>query len=918
VAVITKLAPKRRAGRGSFAALKDYLERDELGRQRIDLVASWSWGVASHETAALEMEAVAAQRRDLADPVYHVILSTRPGETIDVEQAKLAVEAVRRSLGADEHQYFAAMHHDVDTDRYHVHLAVNKVSLRGRALNRWQDYAKLARAAEWCERELGLHVDRHAEWRSKLGERNLSLVPEIEAHLEPAWGIAEGIDRQEGATIDRRDAVRRTHYSWVELLGREAVPAAALAVAREGATWDDLHAVLRGYGVRLEPAGGGGRVIGPEPGQRVKASDVGLNLRALAGRLGAFEPERAVQQSWQRRTRLAQAVMRSARSWESLHRELETVGLAIEKIGNGGRGGRLLDLQEGRHVPLGRVATSLGGLEERLGPYELAPAVAAREARELERRASGIAERAARVCEQPELVLERLAETRSVWSRAEIEREVRSLLGVRSGHDVAVDKTVRAIAGASVELARDAYTLERVVVEERAVFAAAQALAERTRAVELRAPQGDLDAQQRAAFAHLSADRDFAIVTGIAGAGKSRLQREVAAAYAEAGYRVIGAAVAGDAARTLGEEAAIDARTVAKVLADLEGGRDRLDERTVLLIDEAGTLGATQAKALFERAADAGARVLLLGDVAQHESVGRGAVLRGLAEEYEALDLRDTRRAREPWLREVAKDLRAGVVSRALDVLREKGAVREYGTHEEAREALVRSWAQATRAGQSALLVATRNDDVRVMNERAREALSERLGEERVYATDFGERVFAIGELLVGRERAHRGVNGDRYTLAAHRDDGRLELVRQRDGEHVLWDLHEHRAIDHGYATTSYRSQSRTVDAVFALASSAEARRGLYVDVTRAREHVTVAYGKDEVQDFGELLVRVQRDNGKVLVRDVLRDVGCRKEIELERTQEEEKRLRAATLELEREQKIDRGPNIDRGRGRSR
>jgi hypothetical protein len=46
----------------------------------------------------------------------------------------------------------------------------------------------------------------------------------------------------------------------------------------------------------------------------------------------------------------------------------------------------------------------------------------------------------------------------------------------------------------------------------------------------------------------------------------------------------------------------------------------------------------------------------LLGDVAQHESVGSGAVLRGLAEEHEALDLRDTRRAREPWLREVAQD----------------------------------------------------------------------------------------------------------------------------------------------------------------------------------------------------------------------------------------------------------------------
>jgi hypothetical protein len=108
--------------------------------------------------------------------------------------------------------------------------------------------------------------------------------------------------------------------------------------------------------------------------------------------------------------------------------------------------------------------------------------------------------------------------------------------------------------------------------------------------------------------------------------------------------------------------------------------------------------------------------------------------------------------------------------------------------------------------------------------------LRKRLGEERVYATDFGEQTFCIGEVLVGRERAHGGVNGDLYTLAAHRDDGRLELVPRRDGATVLWDPHEHRAIDHGYATTSYRSQGRTVDAVFALTSSAEARRGLYVD----------------------------------------------------------------------------------------
>ncbi len=322
------------------------------------------------------------------------------------------------------------------------------------------------------------------------------------------------------------------------------------------------------------------------------------------------------------------------------------------------------------------------------------------------------------------------------------------------------------------------------------------------------------------------------------------------------------------------------------------------------MLDEAGTLGASQAKALFEQARDAGARVLILGDASQHESVGRGAVLRGLAESHDALDMRESRRAREGWLRDVGRDLRAGVVSRALDVLREKGAVREHGTHDEARASLVRSWAEATRAGKSALLVASRNDDVRVMNELAREAVRERLGDERSYATDFGERAFAIGDTLVGRERAHGGVNGERYTLVAHRDDGRLELRRDRDGVAVVWDLHEHRAIDHGYATTSYRSQGRTVDAVFALASSADARRGLYVDVTRAREDVTIAYGKDNVCDFGDLLVRAQRDKGKMLVRDTI-------SARLERD-EQRKRQRA----VEQEQRIDGGYRRSGGRSR--
>lgn len=42
----------------------------------------------------------------------------------------------------------------------------------------------------------------------------------------------------------------------------------------------------------------------------------------------------------------------------------------------------------------------------------------------------------------------------------------------------------------------------------------------------------------------------------------------------------------------------------------------------------------------------------------------------------------------------------------------------------------------------------------------------------------------------------------------------------------------------------------------------------------KGREDVTIAYGKDEIHDFSDFLVRTQRDNRKTLVLDVVRDVN--------------------------------------------
>ena len=78
---------------------------------------------------------------------------------------------------------------------------------------------------------------------------------------------------------------------------------------------------------------------------------------------------------------------------------------------------------------------------------------------------------------------------------------------------------------------------------------------------------------------------------GRAGAGKTTAMRAAARAWESAGYRVIGAAVKGEAARQLADDAGIEADTVALLLARLRRHEPVLDARTVLIVDEGSTIG---------------------------------------------------------------------------------------------------------------------------------------------------------------------------------------------------------------------------------------------------------------------------------------------------------------------------------------
>lgn len=130
-----------------------------------------------------------------------------------------------------------------------------------------------------------------------------------------------------------------------------------------------------------------------------------------------------------------------------------------------------------------------------------------------------------------------------------------------------------------------------------------------------------LTPDQQAALIHIgSTDNRIVGVHGVAGAGKSTLIKALNEASDPATV-LIALAPTSSASAKLGKDVGIESRTVASLIA--RGGRN-LDDRHVLVLDEAGQLGNRQALRVLEISRMTGARLILLGDNRQTGAIEQG------------------------------------------------------------------------------------------------------------------------------------------------------------------------------------------------------------------------------------------------------------------------------------------------------
>ena len=165
-------------------------------------------------------------------------------------------------------------------------------------------------------------------------------------------------------------------------------------------------------------------------------------------------------------------------------------------------------------------------------------------------------------------------------------------------------------------------------------------------------------------------------------------------------------------------EEGVTARNIRRWLdgqARLDAGRGtgddeafRLRRGDLLVVDEAGAAPTPDLVAIHRRCAQAGAKLLLVGDTRQLAAVGAGGALADVAERGTTYELAEVRRFTEGWEGPASLRLRDGDVS-VVDEYAKHGRLVDAGTVEQAEQQAARVWLADTIAGRDALLVVGTN-----------------------------------------------------------------------------------------------------------------------------------------------------------------------------------------------------------------
>jgi hypothetical protein len=368
---------------------------------------------------------------------------------------------------------------------------------------------------------------------------------------------------------------------------------------------------------------------------------------------------------------------------------------------------------------------------------------------------------------------------------------------------------------------------------------------------------------QAAMIRDICTTRDrYAMVVGPAGTGKTAAVEVAVRAWEESGWKLLGLSVTGAATDQLAASTGIETRTVASLLQSLDNGNQPLHARTILIVDEASTLANRDHHALVHAVKQASARMVTIGDPAQHTSVDAGGLWAHLVTELDdrVAHLDTNRRQTAEQLTEVRlanADYREGRIAAALQRLTNDDRVTTATSATELLDELAADWyidrqQQQSTGGPVSRMMAEQHTVRRQLNERA-QALLIADGTITGPGVRMGDSTFHIGDDVVTRTRDNalrfdddtklrNGAHGKVIAISTdEQSQPTLTVDFVNRGPLVL----DHKFLTQqvrpgvaggltpAYAVTTHIAQGSTYAAGRMIASDTSSRAGIYVGLTR-------------------------------------------------------------------------------------
>lgn len=356
---------------------------------------------------------------------------------------------------------------------------------------------------------------------------------------------------------------------------------------------------------------------------------------------------------------------------------------------------------------------------------------------------------------------------------------------------------------------------------------------------------------QEEAFNLLCGDKQIAVVNGAAGTGKSYVLGAMREAYESEGFTVYGAILQGKTAEDLERDSGIQSRTMQSFLYGLETGKIKLNEKSVVVVDEAGMVGSRQMQKLTDHVEKSGAKLRLVGDKNQLAAVEYGNAFEEISKRCEVARLTQIRRQEEEWQIAASEQFSDLNIAAGLQAYKEHGYIKEHDTQLEAMAELVDTWSKIrteTPEKNQIVLVAT-NEERNQLNKIMRDRIKEEGGLSEEYTIKTGEftslkaatgdkMMFTAPDKELGVKNGSIGIIEE---INAHSTKIRL------DGDKVVTiDNSAETAIDYAYAVTVHKSQGMTVDKALVLANPIMNAENIYVAETRHKEEVTLFYSEEK------------------------------------------------------------------------